>query len=173
MTSVGPRTPWRTQLVVVLLILAAGLPAWAQDAGQSGSPDAQPIEPKTESRTVSPGADDPPPLNLGGTRSGPAEPTPPDPGGKPWSGRWLAYAKAFHSSLQKALKANAKTRGAPFEMDAEVWVDSKGHVTQVRLIGSSGNAEIDSALRSEIFPGLVLPEPSKDMPMPIRAHMRR
>jgi TonB C terminal len=156
-----PTISWRPAgLAIALLALAAALPARAQEPGlSSGPPDAPPNQP----RDVRPGADDPPPLNLGGAASGPAAPT----------GRWSAYAAAVQSSLDKALAASGqKMNAASYDVDAELWIDPKGHITQARLVKPSGNPAIDAAFRSDIFPGLTLPEPAKDLPLPIRAHIR-
>jgi hypothetical protein len=126
----------------------------------SGPPDAPPKQPKS----AQPGSDDPPPLILGGAPSGPTAGPP---------GRWSAYAAAVQSSIDKALASSGpKISAASYDVEAELWVDPKGHVTQARLTRPSGNSGIDAALNSEIFPRLMLPEPAKDLPQPIRAHVR-
>jgi TonB family protein len=49
-----------------------------------------------------------------------------------------------------------------------VWVDSAGRVTRAILAGSSGRAELDSALKNEVLAGLQLQSPPPEgMPMPI------
>jgi TonB family protein len=72
------------------------------------------------------------------------------------------------AQIQEALRANAKTRRAVMQLQARLWTDASGRVTRVQLVTSSGNAEIDAAVRDEVLAGLTLREPPpKDMPMPI------
>jgi hypothetical protein len=166
------RWPLLAFALLSMTVLATGLPARAQGPDQSNTSQAQPSEPKSELKSelkpARPGPDDPPPLNLGGSSS--AAPAALD--AKSATGRWSAYANAVQASIHEALAANdSKLNGAAFEVEAELWVNPKGHVTQARLIKSSGSTAIDTAFNREILPGLMFPEPDKDMPLPIRAHV--
>jgi periplasmic protein TonB len=49
-----------------------------------------------------------------------------------------------------------------------VWADGSGRINRIQLVSSTGDAELDSVIRNEVFNGLTLREPPpKDMPMPI------
>ncbi|MDC7787022.1 TonB C-terminal domain-containing protein [Rhodoplanes sp. TEM] len=86
------------------------------------------------------------------------------------------YNGVVTSQIQRALMANPKTRSSVAQMQVRVWVDGTGRIVRIVLGSSSGNAEIDSAVRDEILSGLVLrepPPPNMPMPMVARIVMRR
>jgi outer membrane biosynthesis protein TonB len=97
------------------------------------------------------------------------------PGGSPYGGgggggsRWGAYAAMVQKEMTAALEANPKTRKAVVQgVKIRLWADSSGHVTKVQLENSTGDGELDNAIRNEVFAGLTLREPPpKDMPMPM------
>jgi len=155
----------RTALALVLLVF--GLPVRAQDTGQGGAGDDLPEPPAIGRPSLDapnrPRPEDPPPLNVGGPDS------PTGAGAqKPRGVRWRGYAQAVQSALQAALTTSPKTRYKAGDFQFELWVDPKGHVTRVQLVKPSGDGDLDAALRNEILPKLVLPEPSSDMPVPIK-----
>jgi protein TonB len=58
------------------------------------------------------------------------------------------------------------------QLQVRLWVDASGHVSRSQVVSSTGNAEIDAAIRNEVLPGITLREPPpKDMPMPIMARI--
>ncbi|QPF91204.1 energy transducer TonB [Bradyrhizobium commune] len=153
--------------MLALVLLALGLPALAQDADQSGPGDDLPSIPAI-GKPDEPGRrplDEPPPLNLGGPDSKS------DAATRSSGGRWGAYAHAVQSALETAMNANARTRDKPFDVQCEMWIDPKGHVSRVQLAKPSGDADLDAALRNEILPKLALPAPASDMPMPVKGHI--
>ncbi|GKQ53273.1 TonB C-terminal domain-containing protein [Bradyrhizobium sp. Ce-3] len=96
------------------------------------------------------------------------------PGGSPYGGgggggsRWGWYTTIITSQVEAAIRANPKTRNMATQIQVRLWVDGSGHVTRVVLTPSSGNPEIDAALRNEVIGSLTLREPPpKDMPMPV------
>lgn len=151
-----------------LALLALREPAsLAQDAGQPGTDDDVPGPPAIgkprSDQPARPPLDEPPPLNLGGADSQARS----DKTGT----RWAAYARAVQTALEAAMKANARTRDKPFEVQCELWIDPKGHVTRVQLAKPSGDTDVDAAFRNEILPRLTLPAPASDMPMPVKGHI--
>jgi len=146
------RSPSRKAAIAVALLgLVAALPAWAQDAAPAVPAPSRPA------------SDEPPPLNLG-------TPTKAQP--DPLDSRWRAYAEATNEALKKALAANRKTRTAALNVQFELWVDPKGHVTRVQLVQPTGNAELDATLRNEVLSGLTLPAAPEDMPMPVKGRIQ-
>lgn len=82
--------------------------------------------------------------------------------------KWGWYASAVQGSVMNALRAHKLVRTASMTVTVRVWVDSTGRVTRATLAGSSGRAEIDSALKNEVLAGLQLQSPPPEgMPMPI------
>lgn len=70
--------------------------------------------------------------------------------------------------LEAAIRANPKTRNSVMQVQVRVWADRTGRVNRIVLVASTGNQEIDDAIRNEALAGLVLREPPpEDMPMPI------
>ncbi|MBY6239904.1 TonB C-terminal domain-containing protein [Methylosinus sp. Sm6] len=124
-------------------------------------------------------ADEPPgPLSLDAKGQGPGDSF--GLGGKPGGsafgggggggggGGWGWYASIVTSQLRSALEQNKKTRKANMRGKIRLWADQSGRVVRVQLAGSTGDAELDAALRSEVFGNLTLREPPpKGMPMPI------
>lgn len=55
-------------------------------------------------------------------------------------GRYLGYV------LQQAISKDERVRRLAFQMQVDVWLDSKGQLTRVELIRGSGNQEADKAV---------------------------
>jgi protein TonB len=104
-------------------------------------------------------------------------------GGSPYGGRgggggsrWGWYASIVQTQIEAALRANEKTRSAVTQVQVRLWADSTGRISRVELASSTGNAELDAAIRNEVLGRLTLREPPpNDMPMPMvtRVTMRR
>jgi TonB family protein len=78
------------------------------------------------------------------------------------------YAGKVQTAIADALRSNDATRSAVMSIQVKIWADATGRVSKAQLVSSTGNPEIDSALRNEVLRGLRLPEPPPaDMPMPI------
>jgi protein TonB len=90
-------------------------------------------------------------------------------GGGGSGSRFGWYASQVQSRIEQALRDNGHTRGASIPgLRVRIWADNTGRVTRAQLIGSTGNAAIDSAITNEVLTGLQLQEPPpSDMPMPI------
>jgi periplasmic protein TonB len=95
------------------------------------------------------------------------------PGGSPYGGggggsRWGWYASIVQSQIETALRANSRTRNATMQVQIRLWADSSGHVSRIELASSTGDAELDAAIRNDVLGNLTLREPPpKDMPMPM------
>jgi periplasmic protein TonB len=95
------------------------------------------------------------------------------PGGSPYGGggggsRWGWYASIVQSQIETALRANSRTRNATMQVQIRLWADSSGHVNRIELASSTGDAELDAAIRNDVLGNLTLREPPpKDMPMPM------
>ncbi|MCA6124962.1 TonB C-terminal domain-containing protein [Bradyrhizobium sp. WSM 1704] len=122
--------------------------------------------------------DEPPgPLSLDAKATGPGDlfNLGGKPGGSPYGGggggggsRWGWYATIVTSQIEAAIRANPKTRNMTTQIQVRLWADSSGRISRVVLTPSTGNAEIDAALRNEVIGSLTLREPPpKDMPMPV------
>jgi hypothetical protein len=86
--------------------------------------------------------------------------------------RWGWYASIVQSQIEAALRGNEKTRHAVMQIQVRLWADGAGRINRVQLISSTGNPELDSAIRDQVLGGLTLREPPpKDMPMPITARV--
>jgi periplasmic protein TonB len=95
------------------------------------------------------------------------------PGGNPYGGggggsRWGWYASMVQSQIETALRANPKTRNAIMQVQIRLWADGSGRVSRIQLMSSTGDAELDAAIRNDVLGSLTLREPPpKDMPMPM------
>ncbi len=82
--------------------------------------------------------------------------------------RWGWYACQVQAKVTEALKSNKRTRSASMNLKVRVWSDASGRITRSAVAGSSGNSDVDNALKNEVLTGLALNEPPPaGMPMPI------
>lgn len=89
-------------------------------------------------------------------------------GGNGGGSRWGWYAAIVQKDIENAMRANPKTRNAVMQVTLRLWADSTGRIVRVQLASSTGNAEVDAALRNDVLAGVVLREPPpSDMPMPM------
>lgn len=74
--------------------------------------------------------------------------------------KWGWYAGQVQAKISAALLRHPKTKTASFsKFQVRIWPDATGRVTRAALAGSTGNAEVDSAIEREILTGLQLQEP--------------
>lgn len=84
------------------------------------------------------------------------------------AGRWGRYAAKVQSRIVDALAGNKRTRDAELAVKVRVWADASGRVSRATISPTTGDAELDRALRDEVLTGLSLGEaPPAGMPMPI------
>ena len=89
-------------------------------------------------------------------------------GGGGGGSRWGWYAAIVQKEIETAIRTNPKTRNSVMQVTVRLWADSAGRVVRVQLGSSTGNPEIDAAIRNEVLAGIVLREPPpRDMPMPM------
>ena len=84
------------------------------------------------------------------------------------STRWVSYANETQARVDAYLNNKREAFGGKLNFSAELWVDAQGHITKTQLVSASGNAAFDAAARKNFAPGLTLPPPDKDMPLPIK-----
>ncbi|EIP99269.1 hypothetical protein OpiT1DRAFT_03793 [Opitutaceae bacterium TAV1] len=84
------------------------------------------------------------------------------------SSRWGWYAAQIQTTVSSALGKNPKTRAAAMDISVRIWPDAAGRIERAQLVTSTGDREIDDAIRDEVLTGLILREPPpSDMPSPI------
>ena len=90
-------------------------------------------------------------------------------GGKGGAGsKYGAYAGKVQRSIADRLRSHKKTRTVQMSIKVRIWADANGRVTRAALSGTTGDPQLDRALREEVLPGTQLPEaPPDGMPMPI------
>ena len=82
--------------------------------------------------------------------------------------KWGWYAAQVQVTISDALRKNVRTREASFRLEVRVWPDITGRIGRAQLVGSSGDAAVDAAIRSDVLTGLQLSEPPPfGMPLPI------
>ncbi|WP_315784749.1 MULTISPECIES: TonB C-terminal domain-containing protein [unclassified Bradyrhizobium] len=140
--------------------------------------EERPVD-KPQDKPIKDAKDDQPPgpLSLDAKATGPGDlfGLGGKPGGNPYGGaggggssRWGWYASIIQQQIEAALRANEKTKKAVIRVQISLWADSSGRVSRVQLLSSTGDAELDQALRDDVLGNLTLRQPPpKDMPMPI------
>ena len=90
-------------------------------------------------------------------------------GGSRSSGsRWGWYAAQVQTTIGDALRKNSRTREASFRIEVRVWPDLTGRIARAQVVGTTGEAAVDAAIKAEVLTGLQLKEPPPaDMPLPI------
>jgi periplasmic protein TonB len=78
------------------------------------------------------------------------------------------YASEVQNGVADALRSNPKTRKASMNVVVRIWADASGHVTKVRLAGTTGDTPLDNAIQGDVLGSLQFKDaPPADMPMPI------
>jgi protein TonB len=78
------------------------------------------------------------------------------------------FSKRISRQLEDELKRAKALQGKDYQIVAQLWFDVGGGVTRVRLDKSSGNSELDEALRREMQ-SVTLRDPlPDDMPQPVK-----
>jgi periplasmic protein TonB len=82
---------------------------------------------------------------------------------------WQRYGGLIERHLSDLLRADSRLRAHAFTITVTVRVSGPGQLTRVRLVGSSGDPEVDRALRDllQTAPALSQPPPP-GMPQPVR-----
>jgi outer membrane biosynthesis protein TonB len=143
-----------------------------------------PVNEPEEKPVEAPKVDEPPPAPMGTNVAGNG---PPDgfglSGGNGTGGTGLGgsgsgrkvggskygwYAGQVQSKIADAMRQHSRTRNASLSLQVRIWPDSTGRISRAQLVGSSGDPQVDEAIKNEVLTGLQLMEPPPaDMPTPI------
>lgn len=90
-------------------------------------------------------------------------------GGGGIGNRFAWYGALVKERIQEAVARDKKLREADYRIMVNVWINASGTVTRAELLGSTGDAELDSALKVAMrnLPPLREGAPG-DMPQPIK-----
>lgn len=93
-------------------------------------------------------------------------------GGRKGGSKFGWYAGQVQSAISDALRKNARTKNSRMSIKVKVWADSTGRITRAKLIESTGDSSLDTAIKTDVLTGLQLPgAPPQDMPMPINLRL--
>lgn len=88
-------------------------------------------------------------------------------GGGGGGSKWGWYAAIVQQQIEAAMRRNPRTRAAKTQLQIRIWADKSGRITRA-VPTSTGDAELDAAIRNDVLAGLSLRQPPPDdMPMPI------
>ncbi|RJF86543.1 hypothetical protein D3874_05500 [Oleomonas cavernae] len=134
-------------------------------------PEAKPEEAKP---------DEPPPAPLGldqeGTGPGDSFGLAGRPGGNGLVGsggggggtKWAGYSNRYSTAISALLNRDPRLKKAStLALKPRIWLDGTGRITRVELGGSTGNAEIDRAIKELMLSAPSAGPPPPDMPQPI------
>jgi protein TonB len=90
-------------------------------------------------------------------------------GGGGGGSRFAWYGALVKDRIQESVAKEKKLREADFRVLVNVWVNAAGAVTRAELVDSTGNAELDSAVKVALrnMPPIREGAPG-DMPQPIK-----
>ena len=80
-----------------------------------------------------------------------------------------SYANAVTRALNEYLARDREIKRLDYKVQVDVWLSPSGTLQRAELLGSTGDAQTDEALRSALarYPGTGTPLPAK-MPQPVR-----
>jgi protein TonB len=79
------------------------------------------------------------------------------------------FTNVLQQRLQEDLMANKKLRSADYRAVLRIWLRDDGRVERVELAGSTGNAEIDSTIRTVVAESAAARQsPPAGMPQPVK-----
>jgi periplasmic protein TonB len=146
---------------------------------QAPPKDAPPAPPSQELKMDGPAGDGPSAFSAGKITSediskigqggaGGGEPEP----AKGLFNPFTSYGTLLKGEMQRYLARNKDLRQRAYKVQVRVWVDASGHVTRHELADSTGDAELDEAIRTALgaMPAVSDPPPA-NMPMPIRLRL--
>ena len=81
---------------------------------------------------------------------------------------FTAYGQAVRLEIKRALAESTETAYRTLSVQVEFWIDPKGHVRRLRLLKSSGGANLDAVIERVLGAVAFKEPPSRDMPQPIR-----
>lgn len=83
--------------------------------------------------------------------------------------RFGGYLGGLQQHIRDALNRNEKVRSGEYKITVNLWIAASGSVDRFELVGSSGNAEVDAAMKRVLAGIKSLQEaPPEDMPQPVR-----
>ena len=90
-------------------------------------------------------------------------------GGGGWAGanRFGGYLGGVQNGIREELDRNKKLRKGEYKIIISLWIDHGGKVSRFELVGSSGNMELDAAMK-KVLSNAKFEEPPSDMPQPVK-----
>ena len=90
-------------------------------------------------------------------------------GGGTGRAEFAMYANLIRHSLQEEFSRNRKLQGSDYRAIVRVWIGADGRIERFELVGSTGNPDTDSLIRTAMtgLPSLSEPPPA-NMPQPVR-----
>lgn len=91
-------------------------------------------------------------------------------GGGGWmggAGRFGYYLGGVQQGIHEELNRNEKLRKKEYKVEVALWIAKSGVVNRFELLGTSGDKEVDAAIKKALF-GVKFEEPPSDIPQPIK-----
>jgi protein TonB len=86
--------------------------------------------------------------------------------------QFALFTNLVQAHLQDELSKNRKLRSADYRVVLRLWLSQDGRVSRAELAGSSGDAEIDQAIRATLAEAAPLRQaPPSDMPQPLKLRL--
>jgi hypothetical protein len=139
-------------------------------------PEVKPMQDKPkmmdDSKPITP--DDKPPDTAGAVTLGPGDKGTLAGGGHGnglggGGSRFGWYASQVDSTVKAAVEGNPKAHSGHYNLQVLIWPDLTGRITRAELVNSTGDPNVDDAIKNQVLIGLSMPNPPpSDMPLPIR-----
>jgi protein TonB len=86
--------------------------------------------------------------------------------------QFSVFTNALQRHLQEQLARNRKLRDADYRLVVKVWLDRGGGIERVEVANSSGNREMDEAIRTALADISAMRQtPPEDLPQPVRVRI--
>ncbi len=78
------------------------------------------------------------------------------------------YANQLKSEVQRLLQRNKDLRTQSYRVEVHIWLAKDGSLQRHELVGSTGDAELDTLIRQTLSAAKAFSQPPDRMPQPIR-----
>jgi periplasmic protein TonB len=86
--------------------------------------------------------------------------------------RFGGYLGGLLKSIRDELGRNEKLRKGEYKAEVAIWIGRNGSVERFELLGSSGEPDVDAAMKKTLSGIRQFDEPPSDMPQPVKLRIR-
>ena len=82
--------------------------------------------------------------------------------------RFGGYLNGLQKNIRDELSRNEKLRKGEYKAEVAIWIGRTGSVERIELLGSSGELDVDAAMKKVLASIRKFDEPPSEMPQPVK-----